>query len=136
MSILDDFRAQGVTPILEDGRLKLTAAEADCITPFLIELAKKNRREIKAAIHTERYAAAFKAELNKALTVAKDYFAACAIAAARASEADGGLNDAAAARYAALDAERHARDRQAGRGYDYDTTAPSHAGYLRRKDNE
>lgn len=30
-------------------------------------------------------------------------------------------------RIAALDAERHARDRQARRGYDYDSTAPSHA---------
>jgi hypothetical protein len=134
MSILDDFRAEGVTPILEDGRLKLTAAEADFITPFLIGRAKKNRREIKAAIHAERYAAAYEVELAKALAVAKDYFAACAIAAARASEADGGLNDAATARYAALDAERHAEDRAAGRGYDHNRTAPSHAGYLRRNE--
>jgi hypothetical protein len=35
------------------------------------------------------------------------------------------------ARIVALDAERHARDRQARRGYDHDSTAPSHGEWVR-----
>ncbi len=39
-------------------------------------------------------------------------------------------------RIAALDAERNEADRQAGRGYDYDETAPSHPEYVARQDAE
>jgi hypothetical protein len=88
MNLLDDFRACCVTPVLVDGRLRLTAAKADFIAPLLIGLAKERRAEIVDALETERIAS--------------------------------------------LDAERHARDRLARRGYDYDRTAPSHEGWLRR----
>src|SRR5271167_2933053 len=40
-----------------------------------------------------------------------------------------------AARIAELDAERHARDRLAHRGYDYDSTAPGHAEFFARVHN-
>ena len=87
MSILTDIRTQGVTPVLEDGRLKLTAAEA--ITPLLIGMAREHRAEIIDALETERITA--------------------------------------------LDAKRHATDRARRRGYDYDSTAPSHTEYIRRQ---
>jgi tubulysin polyketide synthase-like protein len=39
---------------------------------------------------------------------------------------------AEAARFARLDAERREADRETGRGYDFDCSAPSHAEYLER----
>jgi hypothetical protein len=61
-----------------------------------------------AALHRDdnNYAAAFEIELAKARAEGHAYFAASAIAAAKASEGDGGRNEAETARYAALDAER------------------------------
>lgn len=96
--------------------------------------------DVKAALAALRddgdlkYAAAFEPELAAQLAAGNGYFTAVQIAATRASEGDGGSNDATTARYAALDAERNERDRQARRGYDYNESAPSHAEYLRRKD--
>jgi len=53
VTILDQFRARGVTPILVDGRLKLAAVEADLVTRFLIWLAKQHKATIIAALSAE-----------------------------------------------------------------------------------
>lgn len=65
-----------------------------------------------AALHRDDYAAVFEIDLAKARAEGHDYFAASAIAAAKASEGDGGRNDAETARYAALDAERSQKQKQ------------------------
>jgi hypothetical protein len=67
-----------------------------------------------AALHrdTNEYTAVFEIELAKARAGGHDYFAAAANAAAKASEGDGGRNDAETARYAALDAERSQKQKR------------------------
>lgn|GEM_PF-4130537 len=61
---------------------------------------------------TNEYAAVFEIELAKARAEGHDYFAASSIAAAKASEGDGGHNDAETARYTALDAERSQKNKR------------------------
>jgi hypothetical protein len=73
--------------------------------------------DIKSALaalrrDTNEYAAVFEIELAKARAEGHDYFAALAIARTKASEGDGGRNDAETTRYAALDAERAEKEKE------------------------
>jgi hypothetical protein len=140
VTVLDQFREQGVVPVLRNGRLKLLTTKE--ITPLLIGLAKERKTEIVDALkvedteETKRYNAAFEVELAAHLAAGNSYFDAARVAAARASEGDGGHNDAMTERIAVMDAERYEQDRQARYGYDVDSAASSHAEYVRRKENE
>jgi hypothetical protein len=140
VNVLDQFREHRVMPVLKNGRLKLLAVDVTSITPPLISLVKEHKAEIIEALAIEdaeeskRYASAFEVELAKARAEGNDYFTSTRIAEARASEGDGGYNDAMTARIAALDVERNEQDRQRRYGYDYDESAPSRAGYIWRKD--